>query len=445
MKKTLILILIFCASFAKAQWQEITDYGKVKDFLYIDENLWYVWGDTNYIVENGKARAVADFGFYKKDANKKYLDNQADFVKGTRIGFKFLINYSNIGSLDVYRTTDGGITWKIFTQRNFPNYEIICIPTAIDSVTVIFEGVYRDLNKQDFYDLPLMKFANKAQFEFIYSKVHIPGKVTDGHFSVLKEIFFIDSLYGIKVLEPNAISNKYNIIRTTDGGRNFYVIDSIYYNQFGGELIQINKKILLMNAPWNLLISTDSGLTWASIRNLTYTSGKTDTLITNATIIKDNVLYLRENKNFNYGNPTISILYSIKINNTSLDSVIIKPTQNIICYETNTCYMYKTSFYRNIDPVQYPLSDKELKYTLSNKPQLLYGSENFELTFPNTTQNNQYQLLIYDLSGKLILKENIPNQLKNYEFKLNDNLSQGLYVINLRSNTEVFSFKLFKN
>ena len=120
MKKTLILIsLSLSLSYAQAQWQEITKYGPVKDFLYIDSNLQYIWGDTNYIVENGQARIVADFGF-KKNYRGQYLDEQADFVTGTRIGFKKIRNESELGSLDVYKTIDGGITWNQFAYFNYP-------------------------------------------------------------------------------------------------------------------------------------------------------------------------------------------------------------------------------------------------------------------------------------------------------------------------------------
>jgi hypothetical protein len=443
MKKTLIFIaLSFCLSYARAQWQEITQYGPVNDFLYINDKLMYIWGDTNYIVENGQARIVDDFGFEKIHGDIYTPSRPADFINGKKIGFMWKKNDSKPGSLDVYKTIDGGISWQNFAYFNYPNNLIWVSPIAIDSESVFFQGWCRNLINSTEGALPLIKISKNNKLESFYPKVKF-GEYWRSNV-VVKDMYFFDSLYGIATIGPSPNSEKNSIVRTYNGGRNFNILDSNYYNENGGEVIAINKKIIIMMAPYSLSISTDSGMNWKSIKKIKYKSPKTDTLATGATIIKGDLFYIRENILYNSKHPTISILYHKRLTDELIDSVIIKPAQFIECYDSNKCFMYYTTFYQNLLPIVHPLSDKDISIKQDIMPKILYNKDNIELVFPSTAQNNQFQIMLYDMSGKLILTENIPKQTENYKLRLNESLPQGIYIIGLRSNSQFFSLKFFK-
>ena len=443
MKKTLIFIaLSFCLSYARAQWQEITQYGPVKDFLYINDKLMYIWGDTNYIVENGQARMVADFGFeknYNYNSDIYTPQKPADFVKGTLIGFMRKLNSSEPGSLDIYKTVDGGITWNKFAYYNFPDSMIWVTTMAIDSETVYFQGIYQEIQIPSGGILPLIKIKKNIKIEYFYPKVE-NGNVWNK--SVVGAMYFFDASYGLGISSPFPY-NKHYLVRTFNGGRNFIILDSNYYNDHRGEIIAIDKKIILLREAYNLSISTDSGMTWKLINKIKYISNKVDTLITGATVINEDLFYLRENIYSNSSKPTISILYHKKLSDLLFDSVMIKPTQFIECYDNNRCFIYNPYFYQNFNPIVHPLSDKELSKKLDINPKLLYNSDHIELDFPSNAQSEQFQLMLYDMSGKLILTDNITKHTENYKLNLNESLPQGIYIINLKSNSQVFSLKFF--
>lgn len=440
-KKVLLLIsLAFCISYAQAQWQEITQYGPVKDFLYINDNLMYIWADVNYRVENDQARNLADFGFEKK-SYEIHIINEADFIKGTMIGFKEEIG-PGIGNLNVFRTMDGGISWFKFGNINFPDYRIWVTPIAIDSETVYFEGKYMDLTKPPMESsLPLIKMKKNNNIKFIDPQVR--GKESWGN-STVHGMYFFDSLYGLGFSQHQS-STKYFLVRTTDGGKNFTVLDSDYFAKNNAPFFPASKKIMLVWDPYNISITSDSGFTWKKLIELTNNSLSTDTIITGLTLIKNNIFYIRQNKYYNVSNPTVSILYHKKIEDVEFDSIFIKPTQCIECYDTNRCFMYSTTFYKNILPTHKPLSNQEKSFEKHDiKPKLIYHPDHIELVFPTSIQNNPYQLSLYDMSGKLVLTGNIPKQTGNYELGLNENLPQGMYIISLRSKGEVFSLKFIK-
>jgi hypothetical protein len=385
---------------------------------------------------------VADFGF-KKNYRGQYFDEQADFVTGTRIGFKKIRNESELGSLDVYKTIDGGITWNQFAYFNYPNYFLYVAPSAIYNETVYFQGWHIRWQYPDSIGVfPLMKIKKHNQIDSIFPKVEIGG-ITYSEI-LLQNIHFLDSVYGLVVLGPSAVANKYFILRTTNGGRNFNILDSTHYNSLSGELIAINKKTLLIRGGYNLSISTDSGLTWKLITKVKIVNSKTDTLITGAAYINGDIFYLKENKLYNSSNPTISILYHKKLTDSFFDSIIIKPTEHIECYDNNRCYMYGQTFYQNFNPITYPLSEKEIIKKQDEKPKLIYYADQIELLLPSSEQNNQFQLMLFDMSGKLIFTDNIPNQSANYKLRLTDSLPQGLYILRLCDNKKVFCLKFLR-
>jgi hypothetical protein len=442
MKKYILLhILILVAYCTFAQWQEITQYGPVKDFLYIDSNLQYIWGDTNYIVENGQARMVADFGFNKKNGYI-YTYKQADFIKGTRIGFMSKRIGSDLGSLDVYRTIDGGKSWNKFAYYNFPDYYIWVMPVAIDSGTVLFEGLFQDLkNPNNTGALPFIKIQNNNKIEMINSKVEVNGNWVT--IPGINYLYFFDSLYGLGILGPSSYIDNSSIVITKNGGRNYQILDSSFFNKHWGEIIPINKKVLLLLEEYNISISNDSGRTWKIMNNIKYIDDNTDTLFTMATVINEQLFYLRENLYFNFKNPTISILYHKKLMDTFTDSVIMKPSQIIDCYNNNRCYMYNTTFYQNLFPVDHPLSDKENIIRDVNKPKIIYYPDHLELDIPSSAQNEKYQITLFDMSGKQIFTEIIPYQTAKFELKLDENLTQGVYILNLKSTSHAYSLKIF--
>lgn len=446
MKKTIIFIaLTFCINYAQAQWQEITKYGQVRDFLYIDSNLQYVWGDTNYIVENGQIRMVADFGFKKKNGDI-WTPDQADFVKGTRIGYKFKI-YSDPARLEVLRTIDGGINWSTFADHTFPDYESLwMIPIAIDSEAVYFEGRYYSFKPiPGDYPLPFIKIKKNNKIDIIYPKVFYKGnwvKTDTAGANILTDLYFFDSLYGIGFLHgPNSMI-KTGWVRTFDGGNNFFYLDSVM-DKSNGKILPVTKAILYTIDQYSISNSSDSGFTWNWIKRNKNINNHLDTLFSGLSISNDQIFYLKGNI-FTSPNQTVSYVYHKNLVNPYFDSVEVKPVKYIECFDNARCYMYGDHFYINNNPIEHPLSDKEILEKQDIKPKLIYYADQIELFFPPNEQNNQFQLMLYDMSGKLLLTTQIPKQTQNYELRLNESLPQGIYIISLRSNNGAYSLKFIK-
>jgi hypothetical protein len=433
--KKLIILFAFAMTLNNviAQWQEITKYGPVKDFLYINENLQYIWGDTNYIVENGKDRVVSYFGFSKMHYDIYALD-AAVFVPNTLIGFKRAwTGLTSDQSLKIYRTLDGGKTWDIFYNKICPDTLIYGYLMPFNSNEVLFNGEFWVLSQHSRGIFPLTHIRNNLiEFKDIYFyKDSTRYKIIPN---------FIDSLYAIAWA-----GDKY-FIRTKNNCKTWEILDSNKITNLTGIEFKIrNKKFLLSVGLTYILITSDSGRTWVTADTISKFDSFKDTLFWSADFIDSiTIIYLAGVKR----GEKMKLLKKDLINEFK-DSTLVKQSKIIDCFgEKGYIYNnYLTSdsrnFYQNENIIDHPLSENEI-LELPEEKNRAYFSGNDLIINLLIDENTQYNLFLFDYTGKLIYETKINNNAGNVQVNTGTVLPKGVYIISFSNKAKRYNYKLFR-
>jgi hypothetical protein len=434
MKKHAILSCLLLLSFwVNAQWQEITKYGKVTDFWYITENLQYIKADTSYIVEKGIPRIIPEWGFNKSLLADYDVWNPADFVKGTLVGFKRIQTGSYSPKVDIYKTRDGGITWEKFAYKDFGNIAILPILTAVDTQTVFLTHQYSDYHNN--YTLPLIK-VRKNKFEEIYS--------FGDTYPPLSELIAVTDTSTWYVRKYGPSVNKVFINKTKDGGKTWVMLDTNYfnYNNFIGKLHVRDEGVLLEYEIMNISYSIDSGQNWHLIERIDdpYKS----LVIKTATMIGNKVFYIKGS----YNNPDTPcfVLKTFDLISKTFDSVYInKHALNIESTLDNKCFIFNTTFYQNINPLQHPLNVNKTETIPKKTDQIYIYSNGDNLTIISKDKNTRNDILcIYDYTGKLLYSENLVIYEGNNVVSLSNMIIPGVYIVTITSNSDQYTKKMVK-
>jgi hypothetical protein len=433
--KKLIILLVFAItkSTVFAQWQEITKYGPVKDFLYLNENLQYIHGDTFYRVENGKDIIVPDWGFNNTDKNDFLTEMPADFIKGTLIGFKRKTNALKKNCLDVYKTTDGGKSWKIFASKCWVDTLFYLAPIALDSETVFFYGKFFDpvTKAWDYY--PWLKVRENSVVTLSWDKFY-------HRFAQTIAVIDTSTWYVTACYSPI-----YKIIMTKDGGNSWAVMNSTYFNTnintSPGKFIIINKQTFLCLTSYRLSITIDSGRTWKTIEKSNYYNGRTDTIYSSSLILGKNTLYLKGD--FDNINPTYFLLKGFDSITKEYDSTIIKPARQITGTYDEKCFIFNTAFYKNTDPINHPLSENEKTEKTESKNIAYFSGNNLIINLP-PGEDISYSLNLFDYTGKLLFETKISQTGDNVQVRTADGLPQGIYIVSLYNKVKRYYYKLLR-
>jgi len=433
MKKHAIISYLLLLSFwANAQWQEITKYGKVTDFWYITENLQYIKADTSYIVEKGVPRIIPDWGFQKSLFEDYYVVNPADFVKGTLVGFKRVQRWPNDPEVDIYKTRDGGITWEKFAYKDYGDSGMQVQLIAVDTQTVFLTGWY--LIPPDYNMLPLLK-VRKNKFEVVYSF---------GDYIHSSELIAINDTSTWYFWKYGPSANKMYINKTIDAGKNWVMLDTTYFNydNFIGELHVRDEGVLLEYETMNISYSIDTGQSWQLIERID--NPYKSLVIKTATMIGNKVFYIKGS----YNNPDTPcfVLKTFDLVAKTFDSVYInKHALNIESTFDNKCFIFNTTFYQNMEPIQHPLNvDKNENIPKKTDQIYIYSTgENLDIISKDKNTRND-MLCIYDYTGKLLWSENLPISEGNNVVSLSSKIIPGVYIVTLSNSSYQYTKKLVK-
>jgi hypothetical protein len=435
MKKLIFLFaLALTINNVFAQWQEITKYGPVTDFLYINKNLQYIRGDTFYRVENGKDIVVPDWGFNKSVIDEYLIENPADFVKGTLIGFKRDTRSGNKNSINIYKTFNGGKTWSFFASRTWADTLFYLSVIAVDTQTVFLRGKFFDPKSKMYGDYNWIK-VRKNSFEIMNLM---------RFYAYLPIVLSVEDTLTWYVL-GNELPNYYTIVKTRDGGKSWTVTNSDFFSTLPSKnpdkFMFLNNKVILCIGYYNISISNDSGYHWKLIDTANYINGlNQDTVFYALTIVEDMLFYLQSNWYSKYQK-----YYILKISDTInkiKKFVTVNKTRNIYAYDS-ICYIYNTTFYLNKDPVNHPLSEKEKSEIPNTKGTAYFSGNDLIIDIP-PGENTNYNLNIYDYTGKLLFESKV-NHFNGYiQVSTGVALPQGIYLVNLNSKEKYYNFKLIR-
>lgn len=424
--KILLVLFVFLFQIGNSQelrWQGVTeiantDNQRFDDIFFLNENLgWAVKGfhATVYKTENGGTTWNEQIN--ETDLNEDLYFRNIEFLN-ENIGF--------IGTLNnkVYKTLDGGVSWSLITNIS-PNPRAICGLSTVGLNTVYGCGAF-------FEPAYIIKSTDSGvNWQYIDMSVYA---------TALVEIKFIDENIGYAAgkNDKGAI-----ILKTENAGLNW---TEIYNSNQKGEYV------------WKLqfLQGSNNNTIFGSIQAVAPNLGKLLKSINGGVhwVAKDapqtniqGVGFISETHGWMGGHEN-GFYETTDAGTTWTDIGVGGNLNRIFVINSTSVFAAGTTIYRYTSNT---LSTENNKVSKRNKLEVKL-SENpvdthleFEVKL-NGTDNLLIEL--YDSNGRFVRKlsreSNIKKQqIQKYSFLVND-LSSGIYVLNLHNNTGRQSLKFIK-
>lgn len=408
---------------AQATWQPLANSvsninnQRFDDVFFIDNNVG--WAANGYYAS-----------VYKTiDGGKNWTEQLNESNLGSNYYFRnieFLnANIGFLGTLNgtFFKTIDGGTNWSEITNIT-PNPSALCGLNAVGTSTIYGCGAY-------FTPAHVVKSIDSGDtWQFIDMSAYA---------NALVEIYFLTEDIGFVCGRNDTGAT---ILKTTDGGQSWL---ELYNSNTAGEyfwkiqVLESNPNIIFGSisavAPnlGKLVKSIDGGSTWSS-----YDAPETDIQA---------VGFINENKGWMGGHTTG--FYETLDGGQSWTNLNIGNNLNrIFIINATLAYAGGTSIYKFTEEtlgfnIGYENERTPLNIKLKHNP--VASVLEFEIEFDS---DDNLLIELYDVNAKFIkqlAKDKVTSKIKkNYSFNL-DNLSSGIYIINLHNNTGRESLKFIKN
>ena len=232
--KKIIFIILFFPSLVLSQWITQVSPGSIKDIYsnsFINSNTGWLSG------KNGRISKTTSGGLYW----------QTDFIDSNIHLYSIKFVNANTGFVcgmngKIFKTTNGGSNWILLTSNVTDTLRSLDFVNANTGWCV---GYYN-----------VLKTTNSGVNWF---KQYYDTSVVNPQFM---EIDMYDSQNGLTG-GPDPLFNNQSALmfRTSDGGNNWLLVDSLY-GYYVASIDYVTQDVIFLSTQWVLFKSTDGGLNW---------------------------------------------------------------------------------------------------------------------------------------------------------------------------------------